>query len=90
MAVKKVDNPATASVPGGPGELAAVGCWGGCWVSGCWGGCWPGLSADVDIREQVLKQLTELQDEVSEEKLEGEQALQLLTKARRLAKRTSY
>lgn len=52
---------ATRRVPaagrGQPGELAAVGCWGGCWVSGCWGGCWPGVKGEREMVEQLARAL---------------------------------
>ncbi len=44
--------------PGGRGDLAAVGCWGGCWYGGCWGGCWPGVEADPEIVVAVSRSLS--------------------------------
>jgi len=55
MGVKNVPNPGKPQGPGG--DLAAVGCWGGCWSGGCWGGCWPGVTAEPELIESVARAL---------------------------------
>ena len=82
MAIKRTDNPAAGPGLEGAQLAADVGCWGGCWVSGCWGGCWPGVTADVAVREELLRQLSDLQLEVPERTAEGRQAVELLSRAR--------
>ena len=47
----------------GPGDLgpnvpAAV---------GCWGGCWPGVQADPQVHDAVIKELTRLQTQTGSE-----------------------
>lgn len=83
MAINRTDNPANAELALGTSDARAVGCWGGCWSGGCWGGCWPGVAQDVTIREEILRQLSDLQDSAPKGVVEGKQAIELLAQARR-------
>jgi hypothetical protein len=40
-------------------DLAAVGCWGGCWYGGCWGACWPGVAAEPEVLSAVSRSLAD-------------------------------
>ena len=44
---------------GETGDLAAVGCWGGCWYGGCWGACWPGVTAEPEGLSAVSRSLAD-------------------------------